>query len=77
MARKDDIFKSFLQHDIIKDKYDVKESDLPASVREGLISEIPIIKSIAIIVEGLENSIPITDTALRISITQYLNDSAL
>lgn len=77
MARKDEIFKSFLKHDIIKEKYNVKESDLPSSIREGLVSEIPIIKSIALIVEGLESSIPVTDAALRNSITQYLNGAAL
>lgn len=77
MARKDDIFKSFLQHDILKEKYDVKDKELPSSIREGLVSEIPIIKSIALIVDGLESSMPVTDAALRNSITQYLNDAAL
>lgn len=77
MARKDDILKSFLQHDIIREKYNVKNSELPNSIREGLVSKIPIIKSIALIVEGLESSTPVTDAALRNSITQYLNDAAL
>ncbi len=77
MARKDDIFNSFLRHDILKEKYNVKKSDLPNSIREGLVSEIPIIKSIALIVDGLESFTPVTDAALRNSITQYLNDAAL
>ena len=77
MARKDDILKSFLKHDILKEKYNVKKSELPNSIREGLNSEIPIIKSIALIVDGLESSTPVTDAALRNYITQYLNDAAL
>jgi hypothetical protein len=77
MARKDDILKSFLEHDILKEKYNVKKSDLPNSIREGLLSEIPIIKSIALIVDGLESSSPLTDAALRNSITQYLNGAQL
>ena len=77
MAQKDDILKSFLQHDIIKEKYNVKVNELPATIREALVSEIPIIKSIALIVDGLESTMPVTDAALRISITQYLNDAAL
>ncbi len=77
MALKDDIFKSFLQHDIIKEKYGVNDNELPSSIREGLVSEIPIIKSIALIVDGLQSSMPVTDAALRNSITQYLNDAAL
>ena len=76
MARKDDILKSFLKHDIIKEKYNVKENELPSTIREALVSEIPIIKSIALIIDGLETSMPITDAALRNSITQYLNDAA-
>lgn len=77
MAQKDDILKSFLQHDIIKEKYNVKANELPSTIREALVSEIPIIKSIALIVDGLESTMPVTDAALRISITQYLNDAAL
>ena len=77
MARKDDILNSFLKHDILREKYNLKESDMPKSIREGLVSEIPIIKSIALIVDGLESTMPITDAALRNSITQYLNDAAL
>lgn len=77
MARKDDILNSFLKHDILREKYNLKESDMPKSIREGLVSGIPIIKSIALIVDGLESTMPITDAALRNSITQYLNDAAL
>jgi hypothetical protein len=77
MARKDEIFKSFLQHGILKENYRIKKTDLPSTVREGLKSEIPIVKSIALIVDGLESPTQITDAALRNSITQYLNDATI
>jgi hypothetical protein len=77
MARKDEILISFLKHDILKEKYELKEHELPKSLREGLVSEVPIVKSIALIVDCLEGPIPFTDKALRNSIIQYLNEAAL
>lgn len=77
MARKDEILNSFLQHGIIAQKYGLVSSDLPATVREALSSDFPIVKAIALIVDGLESSPPITDAALRNQITQFLNESAL
>jgi hypothetical protein len=77
MARKDDIFKSFLEHSIISEKYNLKTNEIPSTLKDGLSSKIPIIKAIALIVEGIESTIPVTDAALRNSITQYLKDAAL
>ena len=77
MARKDDILQSFLSHNLIKDKYELEEKDLPKSVRDALNSEVPIIKAIALIVENLESASSITDNALRNLITQYLNEAAI
>jgi hypothetical protein len=77
MARKDDILKSFLTHELLENKYELKRNDLPDTVREALNSDIPIVKAIALIVEGLETSPPITDTALNTQIRQYLKDNAL
>lgn len=76
MTRKDTILNSFLSHPIIKENYDVQEP-LPESVAEALLSDIPIIKAIALIVENMEVSTPITDGSLRILINQYLNTAAL
>lgn len=77
MARKDDILKSFLEHDLIVDKYELEAKNLPKTVREALASEIPIIKAIGLVVENLEAATPITDNALRNLITQYLNEAAI
>lgn len=77
MARKDDILQSFLEHDLIKHKYELDTKDLPKTVREALASKVPIIRAIGLIVENLEAATPTTDNALRNLITQYLNEAAI
>lgn len=75
MARHDDIFKSFLAHEILESKYGLKSNDLPDTVREGLKSDKPIVKAIALIVEGLCSPTPVTDQVLRNQVIQFLNDA--
>jgi hypothetical protein len=77
MARKDEILKSFLQHEILKEKYDLDINETPNSVRDALNSSIPIVKAIALIVDSLESSQTVTDAALRNLINQYLNEAAI
>jgi len=73
MARKDDILRSFLSHDLLENKYNLKNEKLPKTVREALISDVPIVKAIALIVEGLEKSPTASDNELRKSVLQFLN----
>lgn len=73
MARKDDILKSFLTHELLENKYEFNQEELPSTVREAMNSDIPIIKAIALIVEGLEKSPTATDNELRNSVLQFLN----
>ncbi|MDP2089497.1 MAG: hypothetical protein Q8J84_08870 [Flavobacteriaceae bacterium] len=73
MARKDDILKSFLTHELLEAKYELKKEELPSSVREALNSDNPIVKTIALIVDGLEKSPSATDNELRNSVIQFLN----
>lgn len=75
MARKDEILNSFLTHNILVSKYEIKKEDLPKTVREALNSDIPIVKAIALIVEGLDGTSTVTDSVLRNQITQFLNES--
>lgn len=77
MARKDDILSSFLKHELLKEKYELNNSDIPPTVREALNSDKPIVKAIALIVDGLESATPITDSALNTQIRQYLQEQAL
>jgi hypothetical protein len=73
MARKDDILISFLTHKLLENKYELKKEELPTTVREALNSDKPIVKAIALIVEGLEKSPSSTDNELRNSVLQFLN----
>jgi hypothetical protein len=75
MARKDDILKSFLSHELLETKYDFNKEELPNTVREALNSDKPIIKTIALIVEGLDGTSPVTDSVLRNQVTQFLNEA--
>ena len=75
MARKDEILSTFLKHEMLTTTYELGKSDIPKTVRDGLNSKEPIIKAIALIVEGLENPTPITDAALRNQILQFLNEA--
>ncbi len=75
MARKDDILKSFLNHELLTEKYELQDSDIPATVREALNSDKPIIKAIALIVEGLDGTTTVTDAVLRQQVTQFLNEA--
>ncbi|MFN0291342.1 SufE family protein [Pedobacter helvus] len=75
MARKDDILKSFLNHELLTTKYELQDSEIPTTVQEALNSDTPIIKAIALIVEGLDGTTPVTDAVLRQQITQFLNEA--
>jgi hypothetical protein len=77
MAKKDELLLSFLQHELIAEKYKVDKDALPRSLRDALNSDVPIIKAIALIIEGLESTPPSTDNTLRNQITQFLNEAAI
>jgi hypothetical protein len=77
MARKDDIFISFIKHELITEQYDLIKTDLPHNLKDGLKSEHSIIKAIALIVENTEGVNPLSDKALYAQITQFLNEAAI
>lgn len=75
MARKDIILKSFLTHELLESKYELKKEELPNTVREALNSDKPIVKAIALIIESLDGTSPVTDSVLRNQVTQFLNEA--
>ena len=75
MSRKDDLLKSFLNHDLLETKYELDKADLPKTVREALNSDIAIVKAISLIVDGLDGTSPVTDSVLRTQVTQFLNEA--
>ncbi len=77
MARKDDIFKSFMEHEMISEKYDIISNEIPKNLSEGLRSKHTVIKAIALIVNTTETLNPVSDKALYSQITQFLNESTI
>ena len=77
MGKQDVILKSFLSHELLASKYGLKQSNLPCSIKEALTSDRPIIKAIALIVEGLDGRSPLTDKGLRDQLTTFLNNRAI
>ncbi|WP_026977596.1 hypothetical protein [Flavobacterium tegetincola] len=75
MARKDEIFNSFIKHELIADKYSLTVDQIPTSLKEGLKSNHTIIKTIALIVENSEGISPTSDRALYTMITQFLSEA--
>ena len=77
MARKDDIFVSFIKHELISELNGISKENLPQNLKEGLKSEHTIIKTIALIVENTEGINPSSDKALYSQITQFLNEAII
>jgi len=77
MARKDDIFLSFLQHPLVKDKYGIRKADLPRNLSDGLSSNHTIVKSIALIVDSQEKYPAVSHKALDKKLRLLLNEEAL
>lgn len=75
MTTKDRVLLSFLEHELITEKYKINKSELPKNLPEALDSKHTIIKAIALIIDGIETKTPISDIALRKQITAFLNDA--
>ncbi|MFK7946305.1 MAG: hypothetical protein AB8G11_01855 [Saprospiraceae bacterium] len=77
MLKRDKILQSFLEHEIIKEKYSISKDDLPKKVFDAQKSKKAIIKTIALIVNDKESSLSSDDKQLYRMITQYLNEAAI
>ena len=79
MARKDDIYNSFIDHPIIKEKYEIDKENFPLNfgLGLGLDSDHPILQAIALIVDSQEKVPSESDSALHKKIIQYLNHDAI
>lgn len=77
MARKDKILQTFLSHELLVSKYNISSEDQLLTIREAMQSDKPIIKALAIIVDGLQQSPPETDNSLRKQVLQFLNETAI
>ena len=75
MTIKDKVLLSFLEHNLITDKYKINKSDIPKNLREALNSEHTIIKTIALIIDELESAPLKSDESLRRKIIAFLNEA--
>jgi len=71
MKRSDKIFRTFLQDEIIKEKYEINLEEYP-TVNKALESENPIVKAIALIITGLESD-NMADKDIHTQVVNYLN----
>ena len=72
---KNKIYKKFISHELIKEKYKLEEIDIPSSVTRALVSEIPIIRTIATLVDELESDQGINQQTLYNRINIYLSQN--
>ena len=77
MVRKDKILQSFLEHEILQEKYNISKDNLPQKVEDAQKSREAIIKVIALIVDDKEGDRSSTDLQLYKMITKYLNEAAI
>lgn len=72
-----DLLNSFLDHELLQDKYKVQKKDLPNNLKDALKSEISVVNSIAMIVQTIQSDSNITDKALKTKVSQHLNEYSL
>lgn len=70
---KNQIFKKFMRHTLIKEKYELSEIDIPNNITSALNSAIPIVKTIATLVKELEDNPGINNLSLYNKINIDLN----
>ena len=61
---KNKIYRKFISHKLFKEKYKLIEKDIPNNITSALVSKKTIIKTIAILVNELEDNPGINDTSL-------------
>ncbi len=72
-----ELLNSFLDHELLQDKYRVQKKDLPNNLKDALKSENSVVNSIAMIVQTIQSDSNITDKALKTKVSQHLNEYSL
>lgn len=72
-----ELLGNYLSHDLIKDKYNLRDSDISKDLREALNSDKSIISTIANIINIVQNEPAISDKQLANKISQHLNNAIL
>ncbi len=69
-----ELLNSFLDHELLQDKYKIAKKDLPNNLKDALKSDNPVVNSIAMIVQSIQSDSNITDKALKTKVSQHLNE---
>jgi len=77
MTRRDMLLKDFMSHPIIREKYKISPSKIPATLEEGLNSSYPIIKSISYMIKEIKRSPKKSESEVDKLIRKLLNESPL
>lgn len=72
-----ELLNSFLDHELLQDKYKISKKDLPDNLKDALKSDKAIVNSIAMIVQTMQSDSNITDKALKTKVSQHLNEYSL
>jgi hypothetical protein len=77
MLKEDQILIAFMEHPILKTKYEIDENELPRNIEEGMKSKHPIIVAISNIVKGTQKIPVTTDAEIQRQLFEILNRTAL
>jgi hypothetical protein len=69
-----ELLNSFLDHELLQEKYKISKKDLPDNLKDALKSDNPVVNSIAMIVQSIQSDSNITDKALKTKVSQHLNE---
>lgn len=72
-----ELLNSFLNHELLQDKYKIQKNDLPTNLKDALGSENAVVNSIAMIIQTIQSDSNITDKALKTKVSQHLNEYSL
>ena len=72
-----ELLQNYLDHELIENKYEIKNKDLPENLKDALNSDKTIVSTIATIINLVQNESSISDKQLATKISQHLNNSTL
>lgn len=72
-----ELLNSFLNHELLQDKYKIQKNDLPTNLKDALRSDNAVVNSIAMIIQTIQSDSNITDKALKTKVSQHLNEYSL
>lgn len=73
LTKEDKILASFLKHSLLREKYNLSTVDVSIDFQDALISEEPVIRTIAYVIQSLERIPPKSDKDIYDGISKILN----